>query len=346
MSALTIFRIREEVTDPDKILVDRDKLEYSPVKLEGRRIADLYLRRIERGKPAWLKYFGNAIDLAGVSVRTASLAAVCLVKQDDVLYALVFGYGRSLIAEGVIDRRFGLRATLNAVEPSQLHSIDHKRLDAVARHTRVQLSKAGGLDQFGLDTDRDLLRAVTGNPTDAKHGRRLSGADQLTVAADIPLNKLAESLTIFGKLADERTYVAHFPWVDKVKDIRDPLLESTLEKKLLKEMAAGKANAWLAPPEIIDWVNTTGFSYHTRKSAIRYDHLDLDNYFAEYGRPKTLSPMRLQQDRIYHLRTEADAGTHSWSVLNCLVAECDHDGRRFVLNEGTWYEIDTDFCKR
>jgi uncharacterized protein (TIGR04141 family) len=98
MSTLTIFRIREGITNPDMILVDRTKLDYSEVKLDGKRIADMYFKRIERGKPEWLKYFGNAIDLRGISVETASLAAVCLMKQDDVLYALVFGYGRSLIA--------------------------------------------------------------------------------------------------------------------------------------------------------------------------------------------------------------------------------------------------------
>ena len=46
----------------------------------------------------------------------------------------------------------------------QLRSIDHKRVEAISRSTREQLSRAAGLDQFGLDVERDLLRAVTGVP--------------------------------------------------------------------------------------------------------------------------------------------------------------------------------------
>jgi uncharacterized protein (TIGR04141 family) len=345
MTAITLFKIKDGLSDPNQILVDRGNLDYSNVKLGSRRIGDLYVKRVERTRPSWLKFFGDSIDLSDVNVRTASLAAVFLTKRRDCLFAIVFGYGRALLKDGVTMDRFGLRATLNAVEPSQLRSIDHKRLETVPRHTREQLSRGGSLDQFGLDVDRDLLRAVTGAPMNSKHGRRLSGADQLTAIADITLESLGNYLEMYDELSVGTAYTENFPWVDNVREIGDPALETALDKQLIKNLKISSADFWLAPPEIIDWAVTEGFRYNTRKGATVYRDLDLHDYFSEYGSATELTEARLHQDRIYHVRSDEVNHNHSWSFVRCLIGECEYRNRRYILNEGKWYEIENDFLK-
>jgi uncharacterized protein (TIGR04141 family) len=345
MAAVTFFKIREGVANPDEIIPTRSSLAHFNVKLGKTRIGDLYVKRVERSRPGWLRFFDNAVDLSGTNLKTASLAAVLLVKQNDSLYAVVFGYGISLLSEEVLVRNFGLKATLNAVEPSQLRSIDHKRLEAVSRHTREQLTRGGTLDQFGLDIDRDLLRAVTGTPAEAKYGRRLSGADQLTVLADISLANLAERLEAYKQLAEEMTYVKNFPWVDQIRGIREPDVRRALDKRLLKELQSPNSSFWLAPPEIIDWGLTDGFRYSTRKSAIVYDELLLAQYFEEYGAPKDMSETDLAQHRIYHVQSDDPARQHGWQFIRCLVGELEWKGTRYILNEGQWYEIQSDFLQ-
>jgi uncharacterized protein (TIGR04141 family) len=345
VASLSIFRIKPEITNPEDIIENRDapSIRVELVKLRGEHLGQLYVKRIEHSRPAWRDYFGNAVDLSGLSLKTASLAALFLVKQDDAFYAVVFGYGASLLAEGVRDERFGLRATLNAVEPSELHSIDHKRLEAISRHTREQLSRAGGLSQFGVDINRDLLRAVTGTPSDERFGKRLSGADQLTVSADIPLKGLKVALAMYYELSEQDTYKKTFPWVDNIRDVRDAALRGELDQRLAKELAAGSDKIWLAPPEIIDWKNTAGFKYERRKNAPIYPALSLADYDRELGSLKDLDSTRLQHDRIFHIRSETDTSQHSWSIVSCLIGEIDYKGRRYVLSEGTWYRINDDF---
>jgi uncharacterized protein (TIGR04141 family) len=345
VGSLSVYRIKPEFTNPDDIIADRDVRRVESVKLGGKLIGLFHLKRVDRSRPSWLSYFdGAAVDLNGFSLKTASLAAVLLVKQDDAFYAVVFGYGASLLRDGVIDERFGLRATLNAVDSGQLRSIDHKRLEAISRHTRENLSKAGGLGQFGLDVNRDLLRAVTGKPTDPKHGRRLSGADQLTVTADIPLKGLKDALTLYHKLSEQDTYRRMFPWVDHIRDIRDNGLKGKLDAELAKQLVKDASRFWLAPPEVIDWAQTAGFRYTTSKRAEVYHDLELDDYFAELGSAQDLDAgRRLKQDRIYQIRSDTDTSQHSWSVTRCLVGEIEFTKHRYVLSEGTWYRVDDDF---
>ena len=343
MPAFTFCRIRPGIEDPDAILIDRASLDYSPVRIGKKRIADLYIKRVERHTPPWLFYFGASVDLSGISLKTASLAAVLLLRHEETLFAVVFGYGRSLLQDGVAEERFGLRATLNAVEPSQLRSIDHKRLEAVQRHTREQLSRAGGLDQFGLDVDRDLLRAVTGAPTDPKHGRRLSGADFLTVVGDIPLASLGQRLSRYAALSDATTYSDHFPWVDNIRQVRDPVLRAKLDAKLVAMIKSSSDDVWLAIPDIIDWSTTRGVRYESKKAAVVYPELSFDGYFEQCGTRTDFTEGRLTQDRVYLVGVEEDTAQRSWSLLRCLVAECKHASRHYILNEGQWYQIDQDF---
>lgn len=343
MTSLSFFRIKPDFSKPEEIINNREKLTVEPVRLGGMLIGQLHLQRTVRAKPSWLAYFdGTSLDL-GVPLGTASLAAVLLVKNDNTHYALVFGYGASLLKDGVIDERFGLRATLNAVEASQLRSVDHKRLEATSRHTRENLSRAGTLLQFGLDINRDLLRAVTGKPKDATFGTRMSGSDQLTVTADVPIKHLKTALATYGELAEQDSYKTNFPWVDNIRDIRDKTLTAELDKRLAKELASGSDNVWLAPPEVIDWAATAGFKYRNTKRAPTYPDLELEDYGRELGSLKDLNGARLQQDRIYHVRTETDVGTHSWPVIRCLIAEIEYKKDRYVLSEGTWFRIDADF---
>jgi uncharacterized protein (TIGR04141 family) len=339
-----MFRIEETFTDPDKIIVGRQQLDHIPVGTGDDRLGDLYVRRTGRELPKWAEYFASRADFSPILLATASLAAVFLVSRAGRLYAFTFGYGRVLLNEDAIERRFGLRATLNGVHPSQLRSIDHKRLDAISRHTREQLSKAGALDQFGLDTDRDVLGAVTGTPADEKYGKRMSGADQLTIVADIPIDRLSAQIDLYANLASKTDYTTNFPWVDNIREIKDNALSSALDAVLVASIKSGVSNCWIAPPDLIDWDSPLSFCYHNTKSAKHYTDLDIEEYFAELGSADDMTQVRLAGDRIFY-STDGESAKRSWSVSRCLIADCAYNGRRYVLNDGLWYEIDANFVK-
>jgi uncharacterized protein (TIGR04141 family) len=343
VTQLTIFRVKQDTTDPDDILVERDSLADFPVSLDGSHLGVLYVERSARQVPKWMSFFGHSIDPSQHELSTAAVGAVLLLAHNGHTYALVFGYGRYLLKPEALEHRFGLRVTLNAVEPTQLRSIDHRRLDAIARHTREELSKASGLSQFGLDVERDLLRAVTGTPTNLEHGRRLSGADQLTVVGDIALNQLTTYLDKFSTLASQATYKANFPWVDNIFEVSDPKAVTTLDEQLVKLLKKGNSDCWLAPPEIVDWINVASFKYSSRKTAQEYEDIEFDGYYAECGGKHNLDIGRLWQDRIFCFNSENESVKRSWALYRCLIAELEHKGGRYILSEGKWYRVDVSF---
>ena len=43
---------------------------------------------------------------------------------------------------------------------------------------------------------------------------------------------------------------------------------------------------------------------------------------------------------------DEDEPWKKWSIYDCLVFETSHDGRRFVLTAGEWFEIDRNFAEQ
>jgi uncharacterized protein (TIGR04141 family) len=111
--------------------------------------------------PPWVSFFDGAVDdLSGV--QGSSTSAVLLVRTGGRTFAIAFGFGRILLQPGTTDDRFRPWVTLNAVDHTQIRSVDRETLDSPAPHSQIQARKAASITEFGLDVDQDLLRAVTG----------------------------------------------------------------------------------------------------------------------------------------------------------------------------------------
>jgi uncharacterized protein (TIGR04141 family) len=344
MASLNIFQIKSGITDPDEIIVDREKLWSHPIRIDGRLFGMVFVQRSMPKPPRWLPYFEGFVDFTGTRVQTSSTAAVLLVRRKQRFYTVTFGHGRWLLYEGVVEPRFGLKATLNAIEPTLIRSIDHKRLEGVSRHTREQLSKASGLQNFGLDVERDLLRAVTGTPSDKTLGTIMAGADQLAVVGEIPIRQLGTALDRYEALAEERKYEQNFGWVDNIAEVTDAVLHDALDSILVARLKKSKVERiWLAPPDVLDWTDFDGFRYRSASTAPKFNDLDLQDYFADVRAQGDLTIERLRADRVRCIRAVDGDERESWSVYRCIVAEVQRAGGTYALSESRWYRVDRDF---
>ncbi|MFN0180516.1 MAG: TIGR04141 family sporadically distributed protein [Gemmatimonadales bacterium] len=344
MVNLRIYRVVESFAAPAETLKDIDTVEGRGVRLGRSLIGMLYVKPTEVAEPAWIAYFDGKVDVSGIKLSSASSAAVLLTRRKARTFALTFGYGRFLLNEEAIEPRFGLRATLNAIEPSMIRSIDHRRLDAVSRHTREQVSRLSAINSFGVDVARDLLRAVTGCPTDPSLGVQLSGADVLAVVGKVPLKSLLEQLDRYAGLADQTTYRGTFPWVDNIAEVRAAGERERLGRGLVDAIKRGVHDRiGIAVPEIMDWSNAAGFRYGPHPDDRVFADLSIANVLQEYGRPDRLTLQDLHQTRIHLGEADTGSTSRSWPVVKCLVAELELDEGLFVLSEGSWYQVSRDY---
>lgn len=340
---LSIF-IANEGTSEEELLDDTRERDERRLTI-GSIDAMLYTTSRPMRPPSWASFFEEVTDVKSLGLRTASASAVLALRVKDRLFAITFGYGRYLLNPLVIESSFGLRVTLNAIPPDNIRSIDKKAFEGISTHTREQASKDTSIADFGLDVEKDVLRAVVGTPSDVTLGTRLSGMDQLTATVKVNVDDLIDLLAAYLEKSAQTTYKDRYPWVDNIKEVREKRLRSQLDEELLNLLADhDNPRAWLGVPELIDWNDIEGFKYTAAASAPTFPDLHLRDYLdTVLTSPPTIETLRRQ--RVYGIRATNNQPFDKWSVYRCLYAEVTLSKQTYLLSGGAWYSVDRDFMQ-
>jgi uncharacterized protein (TIGR04141 family) len=345
---LTIFLLKEGLIEPSQILKPRENLSEVPVNVEGEERGTLFFQPSEKKQPAWLSLFQGAVDIDLKNAYNASTAAVWLLDVGERRVALAFGYGRNMLRPGVYEENFGLKITLNAVDSNKIKSLDRMTLDAVAQQSRIQASRDASLSEFGLDLEQDLLRAVTGTPSDSKLGLRLTGRDALQVTVAVQMREVPSLIARYLEEFEKNDYKARFPWVDHIHEVEDPNKRADLDLQLLQKLRANNLDRlWLCLPEIMDWEGLGGFKYRNAKKAQLHQDIHAQTFLDEVDDPADLDEYMLKyRYQVCALAIENEAVVRHWPVYNCLYCEVDSGPDTYLLNNGRWFRIATGFITR
>lgn len=345
---ITVFLLKEGVFEPSEILKRSGELSEFPVSINGHAHGRLFVQPSEERVPSWLSLFQGSVSFESLSAYNASTAAVWLTEIEGKLLALTFGYGRNLLKPGTCEEDFGLRVTLNAVDSNKIRSVDRMTLDAISQHSRIQASRDANISEFGLDVEQDLLRAVTGAPSDPSLGIRLTGKDGLqgTVAmklASIP-ELAAKYLIEYGK----EDYKTRFPWVEQIHEVSDPIRKAELDIELLKKLRTRTLDGlWLTVPEMMDWEGLAGFRYRSSKLATLYPDIHVLTFLEGVGDTRDLDEHALKRRfHVHAIGTDSDAAIREWPVYRCLYCEVNAGKETYLLNNGHWFRIAADFVQR
>ena len=344
--SLSIHLAIESVGSPHELIEPSNDVFEFPVDvggLEGR----LFIRPSNVVLPRWFSFFDGQIDAAKDLLRTASSSAVLAMSVAGRWIAVTFGYGRKLLRQGVWEPNFGLKVTLNAIADNSIRSIDRKSFDAIARHTREAASLAATIEQFGLNVEEDLLRAVVGTPEQQELGRRLAGMDALTAIGPATLTDLPDRLERYVEEWGKQRYRARYPWVDHIAEIRDRQQAQQLDARLVERLAADDTDKiWLAVPEPIDWSLIGGFTFSERGRSDLAEDIEIWRFVESVRDKSTLSANTLRRRYVYCVDLDGSTVLYKWSVYQCLYAEIrDHDDI-FLLTGGHWYQVARSFALR
>ncbi len=279
MNTFTIYQLKDNIPDPEAAL-DPNK-RYRRIGLAGDLglPGTLYIGSQHRAKPHWVNMMNPYLEHEIPVVYTASISAVLIVQYQDRFFALPFGYGRTLLTPHSWVRDFGLKVTLNKIDPNKIRSIDSKIYDDLVVSTRKQTSQSSKLVSFELDVNRALLRGVTGEADEHDIFTRITGSGPVRVTTELAFTRLADMLDELVEGYADDAYQQHFPWVDNVREV-DPALNAQLDERLTDALAANDlAGAYLAAPEIVDWETIHRFSY-TEGEGVLYLELSLSEYLA------------------------------------------------------------------
>lgn len=305
----------------------------------------LYYKHTNPRTPQWINnFFGDAIQDAN-QLMTKSVSALIFfeveVEEGNIrTFVICFGYGRNLLKPDVTERRFGLITVLNQVDEEMIRSVDTSSLGATPRNNRTQTSLLSNMIGFNIDTDKDILKSVAGKASENDYfSGMLSGTDVLSLSTDLNYDGMNEFLVNCYQTYIRTDYRDKFPWIDKMTEIKDKntiegLVIDVLERLNMTETE----NVWISIPEIVDYE----MDYFKLQSDNHFSDLVIQNVKEEIQEEFTLELLKKKQVSCY---SADDNFIKSWSLYRCLYVEIRRGNDQYLLNDGKWYKVSSDFVQ-
>lgn len=308
--------------------------------------ATLYVKREppNREPPPWTRLFTSRAEVSpDLFGATRSIGAVLVIRCFERTFALSFGSGFHLLKPEAVERDFGLRATLASVGPNKLRSIDRASYEHNPLNSRTQSTTEVDIFDLQMDSELEMLYAVTGASDVPIFGTHVTGRDAFTVSVEVDLDGIPPLLEEALDRAS-RPLPVEFEWVDNIRRVKDSDLCGTLDlylNELLEEPA--EKVLWLGEPEVVDWEGHQGYSFDLRASTLRHVVLQLAEllaYMEAHGLPRTAEAMKGQS---IHINDAEYRAVKTWSAYRCLYAEINVGDEQFILRNGLWFQVDSDF---
>ena len=342
---LAIYLVKEGF-NTDALFVKTESAK-APIHLDiGTGEARLYIKKEPpKPSPPWTRLFTSLPNVPDDAFGSTNSVGAVLVYRSERTFLLSFGHGFHLIKDEVVERDFGLRVTLNSVEPGKLRSLDKASYDHNPLNFRTQSGKDLDIFELDMDSETEMLYAVTGASTEAAFGSHVTGRDALTIMVQTTMGGLLHILsTALAKYKQKLPQA--FEWVENINRIRDPEELELLDLYLNDMLAADPTSSvWLGEPEIVDWESQIGYSFDLRARTPRHAVLeltDLQSYLAEKGASMTVDVLKAQS---IHINNAEYQSTKCWTAYRCLYAELAVGVEHYVLRNATWYRVKDSFVE-
>lgn len=344
---LSIYLAKEGCSDEETLLKVEDAKEPIALEVGGGQVTLYVKKEINKPPPPWTSLFSSAFNLPPNTFgSTQTVGAVATFRRGKRMYVLTFGSGYHLLRTEYVERDFGLRVTLSSVDPDKLRSVDKASYDDNPLNSRTQSSTEVDIFELQMDSELEMLYAVTGVSRVPIFGSHVTGRDALTIAVDTNLAGIPAILDeafkrYTGALPPE------FEWVDNIRRVKDLDVIAVLDSCLDDELSAQKdAILWLGEPEIVDWESQVGYSFDMYSNTPRHVVLrieELASYLQDHERSMNVDTLKSQ---LIHVNSSEYESTRSWTAYRCLYVELSLGDERYMLRNGLWFQAEPDFVAR
>lgn len=294
--------------------------------------------------PWWKTYWGINQEL-----KQSSVGAIVFLPVNGRWFAVTFGSSYHNLKEKSYEYDFGIRTTLNSLDPEKIKSTD-LLVPETAKRQRIQIPNASNLTYFDFNKDESIVKRLTGAVKEeyADLIRNATGSTSLKFATTCEPSELVDLCSQLLDIYSLRDYEASFPDLQNITPVKDPDLISTLEAKLLDDYRNCSLNLTLAIPEIIDYSTNFKIKYSgaSRKSE-EFDDVFIGNY-RSYLDERGVEVEDVSAFNRHMLNVFDDNGQplRSYSIYKSLLYDCTLNDRTYHLCEGAWYEISSDFMAK
>lgn len=303
----------------------------------------MYIGQNPNTSPWWKKYWGIRQTL-----NQTSVGAIVFLPISERWFAITFGMSFHCLKEDAYEYDFGLRVTLNTLDPEKIKSTD-LLIPETAKRQRIQIPNATNLTYFDFNADESIVKRLTGAVKEEYKDiiRNATGSTNLKFATDCEPSGLcalcARLLNIY-KLTD---YEQSFPDIHNIVPIKDPDIISSLNNKLLEDFRSESRDLTLCVPEIIDYTTNYKVTYRGARASDEFDDVYIGNY-REYLKKRKITTYDVSTFKKHLMCIQDENGNvlQTFSIYKSFLYDCQFNDKTYHLCEGNWYEINATFIHK
>lgn len=345
--AFSIYLLKGEVT-PENALEGDHPLSDNVTADDLPEDALIFILDGQPRPPWWRSYFRIHEQL-----NQSLKGALVFLPAGERWFVLSFGHVAHNLKDTSYEYDFGLRVTLNSLDPQKLKSTDTLEPGA-AKRRRTQLPTESELTYFDFDRDSTILRSLSGKVRQQLQHlfKHASGSSSLRISTDIGPGELAQLCRELLVLYESDAYQDAFPEIQNIVPVRDPSRISALNDKLINAFVEKDANLNITVPDIINYNDNLYVMFSGAGQSLIYDDAYIGKYYEYLERGEIeLNQITVELLKRHKLILSDEAGNtrDHHSIYKSLVFDTtlnEFENETFHLCEGNWYQVDNDYVAR
>ncbi|KAF6627785.1 TIGR04141 family sporadically distributed protein [Paenibacillus sp. EKM208P] len=315
----------------------------SPVDLDFECVA--YVQKNKSRAPKWVSFIDGHFDVNSLGLMNASNSFILLLRVRNRIFGVPFGYGYSVLDRSKIEPSFGLKVTLNVIDPQRIETLDTRNIDLVTKQRRTHVTVGSTVSELGLNQNIDWVRFVSGKPVSKDFATKLSGSDPLSITTDVNLGDLGSLCEDLLQKFQLDEYKKQFEFVDYLRPLKrsDPkVIELDMKlNQIIEERKTDKVT--VALPEIPE----SNVDRYKIFCGYQNDYLEEVTLEAIYDfLEKVNNEEFFQKVFIVGMDSEDKPVTAKFKLYEFIVAEIRNEVETFVLSLGNWFKADNNYVAK
>lgn len=339
--SFSIYLLKHEFT-PDNILKEGHGLR----SVEADNLPDnaqMYVAQSPTRPPWWKDYWGVQRNLS-----QGLTGAIVFLNFENRWVALTFGHTFHFLKDEGYEYDFGLRTTLNSLDPEKIKSMDILQPET-AKRQRIQTPTASNLNYFDIRHDESIIKKLTGAVKQEYLGlfKNATGGSNLRISTRRTAEEIINLCQSLVDIYNRSDYLQNFPGIQNIVPVKDPEKLLILNDQLLNAFQEAPRELVLAIPEIIDYSEPFKVKFSGAGRSREYD----DVYIGAYREYLQSSEVEVTDVELFNkhklvIITEDGQEKNNFRIFKSFLFDCDVDNEHYHLCEGEWYKIESDYIQK
>lgn len=306
--------------------------------------ATLYILDKHAITPWWKTYFNIKRDL-----KQTLKGAILFLPVDNKNFAITFGHTRHNLEPESYEYDFGLRTTLNIIDPNELKNVDSSKIIKKQKQ-RTQAPVGSNLDSLDFDHDSTILKSLTGKVKEEYKEifRNVTGESNILISSSKKSSELPGLCKKLLELYSLEDYKENFPEIHNIQPVKDPTTIKKLDDKLVNALKLKDDNIVLVIPDSLDYSGSVEVTFSGTGRSLEYEDVLIEHYYEYMDKNgfniTDIDLMKIKKHTM-SLKNYSNNSVTTDAIFKCLLFDTtiNDNSDTYYLNEGNWYRVNKDY---